>query len=57
MQDILAHVRCEGAAEPSEERPAKLEGVISTQAHVVDYASKSRSPGTVADALKGIALV
>jgi trimethylamine--corrinoid protein Co-methyltransferase len=57
MEEILAHIRTETGGEQFENQPAKLEGVISTQAHVVDYASGSRCPGLVGDVLKGIALV
>ncbi len=43
------------ARDPGERGP--IRGDISTQIHVVDYASGSRRPGTSADIRRGIALV
>lgn len=57
MEEVLAHFRHERGGDWDENRPTKLEGVISTQTHVVDYAMECRRPGLLADVLKGIALV
>jgi trimethylamine--corrinoid protein Co-methyltransferase len=57
MEEVLAHFRTGRRWERGEKQPAKLEGVISTQTHVVDYTKKSRRSGLLADVLKGIALV
>ena len=55
MEEVLAHFRTESGER--ENRPAKLEGVISTQTYVVDYTTESRRKGLVSDVLKGIELV
>lgn len=57
MEQFLAAVRsaAPSAGDPMERSP--LRGDISTQIHVVDYASRSRRPGTSRDILRGIALV
>ncbi len=57
MMEVLAGFRTERGRVEVENSPAKLEGVISTQTYVVDYSTESRRPGTLADVLKGIALV
>jgi trimethylamine--corrinoid protein Co-methyltransferase len=57
MEEVLAHIRTGKARTQAGGQPAKLEGVISTQAQVVDYSSDTRRPGLVSDVLKGIALV
>lgn len=56
MEDFIAAMRAEAVppADPLLREP--LSGEISTQIHVVDYATKSRRPGLSDDILKGIAL-
>jgi trimethylamine--corrinoid protein Co-methyltransferase len=57
MEQFLGEVR---AASPSARDPLErgpIHGEISTQVHVVDYASSQRRPGLSSDILKGIALV
>lgn len=57
IEDFIETMRAAAAppADPLERRP--LVGEISTQIHVVDYATKTRRPGTSDDIRKGIALV
>ncbi len=57
MEDVLNHFRATPAQERSLACPAKLQGVISTQTYIVDYASGSRRPGLTQDVRRGIALV
>ena len=56
MEETVSRFRT-AATTPSRSEPARLEGVISTQLQVVDYAARTRRPGTLDDVLKGIALV
>jgi trimethylamine--corrinoid protein Co-methyltransferase len=57
MAEVLSHFQDEEQKSPQESQPARLEGVISTQVHLIDYVSQSKRPGLLDDVLKGIALV
>jgi trimethylamine:corrinoid methyltransferase-like protein len=57
MAEVLSHFQDKDQRSPQESQPARLEGVISTQVHLIDYVSQTKRPGLLDDVLKGIALV
>ena len=58
LDSLIAGLRRNASrTEGDPDRPARLDGVISTQLNLVDYGSGERRAGTLADVLKGIRLV
>lgn len=57
MEEFIAAMRAAAVPPADPLVRGRLSGEISTQIHVVDYATKSRRPGLTDDILKGIALV
>jgi trimethylamine--corrinoid protein Co-methyltransferase len=57
MEEVLSHFRRLDKNGSTESQPARLEGVVSTQLHLVDYSTRSRRLGRLDDVLKGIALL
>lgn len=57
LEQVLRDFRAGSDGGQREICPARLQGVISTQNYMVDYASGTRRPGLAADLRKGIELV
>ena len=56
MEEVLQRYRAQCPAETADPKVTPLTGVISTQIHLVDHATRTRRPGRLDDVRKGIAL-